>query len=280
MTVNGVDFTLLEAGGPGPLALCLHGFPDTAHTWRHLLPALAEQGFHAVAPFLRGYAPTTPAPDGAYEVGALAADANGLHQALGAGSNAVLVGHDWGAAAAYAAASAAPERWRRLVTMAVPPPGPRRPRSYEQHKRSFYMYLFTLPVAERVVAAEGYAFLDDLWADWSPGYDAAEDLALVKRALADPAHLTAALGYYRAQFDTSTHQPRYAREQAHAGRAPDTPTLYLHGADDGCILPPEPLAAQALLSPGSRADVLAGVGHFLHLESPAEVNRRVLDWIA
>jgi pimeloyl-ACP methyl ester carboxylesterase len=59
---NGIDFGFLEAGS-GPLALCLHGFPDSAHTWRHLLPALARAGFRAVAPFMRGYAPTGVATD-------------------------------------------------------------------------------------------------------------------------------------------------------------------------------------------------------------------------
>ena len=61
---NDLEFGLLEAGS-GPLALCLHGFPDTAHTWRHLLPVLAGAGFHAVAPFMRGYAPTAVPADGA-----------------------------------------------------------------------------------------------------------------------------------------------------------------------------------------------------------------------
>jgi pimeloyl-ACP methyl ester carboxylesterase len=67
---NGLEFGLLEAGS-GPLALCLHGFPDTAHTWRHPLPVLAGAGFHAVAPFMRGYAPTAVPADGAYQLGAL-----------------------------------------------------------------------------------------------------------------------------------------------------------------------------------------------------------------
>jgi len=57
VTANGLQFGVLEVGS-GPLALCLHGFPDSAHTWRYLLPALADAGFHAVAPFMRGYAPT------------------------------------------------------------------------------------------------------------------------------------------------------------------------------------------------------------------------------
>jgi pimeloyl-ACP methyl ester carboxylesterase len=86
---------LLEAGS-GPLALCLHGFPDTAWTWQHLLPALAGAGFRAVAPFTRGYAPTGIPADGAYQAGALVADAVALHQVLGGDGDAVLIGHDWG----------------------------------------------------------------------------------------------------------------------------------------------------------------------------------------
>jgi pimeloyl-ACP methyl ester carboxylesterase len=74
---DGLEFGLLEAG-TGPLALCLHGFPDSAHTWRHLLPGLAEAGFHAVAPFLRGYAPTAVPDDGRNGIGALVADAERL----------------------------------------------------------------------------------------------------------------------------------------------------------------------------------------------------------
>src|SRR5215470_6781862 len=96
---NDLEFGVLEAG-TGPLALCLHGFPDCAHTWRHLLPALADAGFHAVAPFMRGYAPTGIPGDAAYQIGALAADATALHEVLGGTADAVLIGHDWGAEAA------------------------------------------------------------------------------------------------------------------------------------------------------------------------------------
>jgi len=91
---NEIEFALIEAGS-GPLALCLHGFPDTAHTWRHLLPVLAGAGFHAVAPFMRGYAPSAVPGDGDYRVGALIADAVALHQVLGGDGDAVLIGHDW-----------------------------------------------------------------------------------------------------------------------------------------------------------------------------------------
>src|SRR3954452_16180163 len=111
------------AWGPadGPLALCLHGYPDTARTWRHLGPALAARGWRVVAPYTRGYAPTDLAPDGAYQLGALARDALELHRALDGDERAVLIGHDWGAATAYLAAAHRPDRFARVVTLAVAP---------------------------------------------------------------------------------------------------------------------------------------------------------------
>ena len=96
VTANRLQFGVLEAGS-GPLALCLHGFPDSARTWRYLLPALADAGFHAVAPFMRGYAPTEIPEDGCFGLGALVADAVGLHDVLGGDDRAVLIGSDWGA---------------------------------------------------------------------------------------------------------------------------------------------------------------------------------------
>ncbi|MCO5974533.1 alpha/beta fold hydrolase [Actinoallomurus soli] len=278
---NGLTFGYLEAGR-GPLALCLHGFPDSAHTWRHLLPALAGAGYHAVAPFLRGYAPTDVPKDGAYQVGALAADANALHEAFGGDADAVLIGHDWGAAATYAAVAHAPERWRRAVTMALPPFGAVLSGffDYAQLKRSFYIFLFQTPLAEAAVLTEDMAFLDGLWADWSPGYDAARDVAHVKDCLRDPENLTAAIGSYRAMFDPSLHLPAYAAEQEAAERVGERPVLYLHGADDGCLDAGLARDVEGHLPPGSRSRIVAGAGHFAHLERPGEVNRLILDWLA
>lgn len=277
---NGLTFGYLEAGS-GPLALCLHGFPDSAHTWRHLLPALAEAGFHAVAPFQRGYAPTSVPADGAYQIGALAADANALHEALGGSDDAVLIGHDWGAAATYAAAAHEPGRWRRAVAMAVPPVSAMLAMftDYAQLRRSFYMFVFQTPLAEMVAAADDMAFLDRLWADWSPGYDASADLAHVKACLREPANLAAAIGYYRAMFDTSRHRPAYAAEQEASGRTGERPVLYLHGGADGCLDAGLVRGVEGHLPPGSRAEVVAGAGHFLHLERPAAVDRAIVDWL-
>src|SRR6266849_10786709 len=94
---NGLQFHCLETG-EGPLALCLHGFPDSAWTYRHLLPELAKAGYRAVAPFMRGYHPTG-IPAKLTDTNDLAADVVALHDALGGDGNAVLIGHDWGAVA-------------------------------------------------------------------------------------------------------------------------------------------------------------------------------------
>jgi pimeloyl-ACP methyl ester carboxylesterase len=269
---NGLEFGILEAGS-GPLALCLHGFPDSAHTWRQLLPVLAGAGFHAVAPFMRGYAPTAVPADGAYHLGALAADAVALHEVLGGDADAVLIGHDFGAETAYAAAADAPDRWRRLVTLAVPPAALDEVlfSDYEQLRRFFYLFMFRDPLgfAEQVVAADSMSFLDRLWRDWSPGYQPGDHLAQVKECLRQPENLAAAIGYYRAAGGSSSAD----------GRAPQ-PTLYLHGAADGCIRVDLARGAEGLLAPSSRMVVIDNAGHFLHLEKPGEVAGHIIAWIS
>ena len=282
VTVNGVDVAYVEAGSPGdPLALCLHGFPDTAHTWRHLLPALADAGYHAVAPWLRAYAPTSVPADGVYQVGALASDACALHEALGGDGRAVLVGHDWGAFASYGAASYQPQRWRRVVTMAVPPLAASAPSffSYAQMKRSFYIFVFQTALAETAVSQDDYRFLDALWADWSPGYDGSWDVARVKESLGEPDRLSAAIGYYRAIFDPSLHSPAYEEAQVAAATSPPQPTLYLHGADDGCMAVDAIGDVGAVLSEGSEHVIVEAAGHFLHLDQPEVVRDHVLRFL-
>ena len=276
-----MSVALLELGS-GPLALCLHGFPDSAHTWRYLLPKLADAGFHAVAPFMRGYAPTSVPADSCYSVGALAHDAVALHDALGGDATAVLIGHDWGAEAAYAAAALAPERWRTLVTMSVPPASldDLLFADYEQLKRFFYLFVLGASWGERVVSANGMAFLDRLWADWSPGYDAREDLRRVKDCLPDPSHLSAALGYYRAFWNGDDPACQtYAVAQAAVDRRPPQPALYLRRDRDGCIRADLVTGVPEHLGPGSRIKIVERAGHFLHLERPAEVNDLILSWV-
>lgn len=277
---NGIEFAILEVGN-GPLALCLHGFPDSAYTWRYLLPELGRVGFRAVAPFMRGYAPTGLAVDDRYDLGALAADAVALHEALGGDDQAVLIGSDWGAEAAYAAAASAPERWRRLVTIAVPPLALDEGffSDYGQIKRFFYLFFFKTPRAESVVAANEMAFLGRLWADWSPGYDASEDLRYVKRCLRDPANLSAAIGYYRANEPEIGHGAASTAETEALLQTAPQPTLYLHGSRDGCIDVSLVSDAERHLSPNSRMDLIEDSGHFLHVERHEVVNERILAWV-
>lgn len=283
VSVGDLQLAMLHSGPEdGPLALCLHGFPDTAHTWRHLMPVLAGAGYHVVAPFMRGYAPSDTAPDGCYQTGALAHDANAIHQALGAGPDAVVIGHDWGAFAAYGAAGSAPERWRRVVALAVPPLPASAAGffSFEQLKRSFYVFFFQLALADAVVHMDDFAFLAALWREWSPGYDATTDLVQVRAALTGNGRLAAALGYYRAMFDPQLHRSEHAAAQAAAESAPPQPTLYLHGADDGCMGVAVAEGTLGVLAAGSAQRTFSGAGHFLHLEQPDDVATEILDFLA
>ena len=279
--VNDVELVYLGMGPEdGPLALCLHGFPDSAWTWRFLAPELAAAGFRVAAPFLRGYAPSAVPADGRFQSGVLSLDALELHSALGGDGSAVLIGHDWGALAAYGAASGGPERWRKVVAAAVPPAlDLQRLFSYDQVKRSFYFFVFQWPMAEMIVGAEDLVFIDRLWADWSPGYDASDDVPRVKDCLRDPAHLTAAIGYYRAALGALPQDPALADLQAATGAPPPQPTLYLHGTDDGCMAASLAEGVDRQLAPGSRVELVPGTGHFLHLERPDVVNRAIVEFL-
>ncbi len=283
VTANGIDFGYLESGTAGqPLALCLHGFPDSAWTWQDLLPRLAGAGFHAVAPFMRGFAPSSVAADGIYQTGALVADACALHEALGGDDRAVIIGHDWGSLATYGAAAFAPERWSRVVAAALPP-GDTAARglfTFDQLKRSWYVFFFQSPLADLVVPTDDLAFVDRLWTDWSPGFDGSTHAARAKDCLRPPGHLAAALGYYRAVMGNGPTDPALSGQQAATGAAVPQPTLYLHGAADGCMGAEVVDNAIDFLGPGSEVAIIPGTGHFLHLEKPDEVNERIVGFLA
>jgi pimeloyl-ACP methyl ester carboxylesterase len=270
----GLAFGALAWGDEdAPLALLAHGYPDTAWTWRHLGPYLADRGWRVVAPFSRGYAPTDLAPDDRYRVSDQAADLLTLHTVLGGDDRAVLVGHDWGAVATWAVTATAPTRFARYVTMAVPPPAtllrpwtsPRTvPLGLRQLRMSWYMAYNQLPGSER---GQGRV-IPRLWADWSPGYDAGFDLDRVREALGGPGRRRAALRYYRNSLRGG------ARETF--GLRPGAPALYLHGERDGCIH--SGLGAR-YPSPGVEFVPVAGAGHFLQLEQPERVNALIGDWL-
>jgi pimeloyl-ACP methyl ester carboxylesterase len=270
------------AWGPadGPLVVALHGFPDTAWTWRHLGPHLADLGMRVVAPHLRGYAPSALATDGCYHVGALMADAVALHAELGGDDRAALVGHDWGAITANALAAHPDSPYTRVVTLAVPPlramngaPVRLVPR---QLRLSWYTMFNQLPaLPERTVDR----WLPRLWRDWSPGYDGTEDVALVRAAWPTRAHVKAAVGYYRAIRAPWSVPAAYKRWARTLDGVPTVPLLYLHGADDGCLQRGYAEHAATRLPDTARLELVAGVGHFLQVERPDVVNGLVGEFL-
>jgi pimeloyl-ACP methyl ester carboxylesterase len=265
----------------GRLAVLLHGFPDTAHTWRHLGPTLADRGWHVVAPFLRGYAPSEVPADGSGSVAALMADAVGVHQACGGGPDAVLIGHDWGAITANALAAHADSPFKRVVAVSVPPfaavRGVRALRALpRQLRNSWYIGFNQLPwLPERTFES----LVRKLWRDWSPGYDATDDLRHVAAALAEPARRRAAIGYYRTLARPFAPPPAYRHWAGAEMRLPVVPTLYLHGADDRCLDRRLVEHVGSRLPMGSEVHVISGAGHFVQLEQPEELGRKVLAFL-
>lgn len=278
-----IVFHAVEAG-TGPLVLCLHGFPDVPGGFAHQLPALAAAGFHAVAPAMRGYAPTGPAPDGRYDGAALAGDVLALLDALEA-EEAVLFGHDWGAAASYFAALTAPGRVRRLVTAAVPY-GPQFFRALgtdpAQQKRSWYMLLFQQGIAAHALAHDDFTLLERLWRDWSPGWAfTAADLEELKGVFREPGMVDGALGYYRQVIGPALADPATLEAVAGAMSLPlEVPAMVLHGADDGCIDVGLVEPMRQHFPRGLRVEIVPGAGHFVHRERPDVVNRLLLDFLA
>ena len=151
--------------------------------------------------------------------------------------------------------------------------------TYAQLQKSWYMFFFLSPLAEAALPLDDYAFLGDLWRDWSPGYDGAWDVARVKESIGDPERIVAAISYYRAMWDPTLQVPELADEQAAALLPTPKPTLYLHGRDDGCMLLSSMGSPLDFMADGSEVEVIDDAGHFLHVERPDVVNRRILDFL-
>jgi pimeloyl-ACP methyl ester carboxylesterase len=275
--VGGIEFAYLEAG-EGPLVLLLHGFPDDAWTYEHQFEALAANGYRAVAPFMRGYPPTGPAPDGRYDSEALAADVAGLVRALGAGP-ALGVGNDGGGIATHATSALHPDAIRRAVVINVGHPATFLTTLLHPHlvHHVFHFWLFQLgDFAAGAARANNLALVDYLWDYWSaPGHEYREHLDRLKReTLAPEGALEAGLSYYPALLNMPTKQPEAA---ARMQGTISVPTLTIFGDQD----PPRELSAgeHAHFDAEHRLEIVEGAGHFVHRERPDEVNRLMLDWL-
>jgi pimeloyl-ACP methyl ester carboxylesterase len=273
---NGIRFAYLEAGA-GPLVLLLHGFPDDARTWEHQLDALAGAGYRAVAPFLRGYGDTGPAPDGRYDLEALGADVVELLRALG-GEPGYVVGTDWGASSAYAAMTLSPESIRRAVVMTGNHPATLGDVFLDPAylQRLFHVWLLACAPDPAYVASAGdFALIDFLVDYWAPGFDDPEHFERVKReTLGREGGLAGPVAYYEELLNAATRHPEFV---ARATQPTRVPTLSLLGERDplnDVDSPQEPHFAAPY-----RREIVAGAGHFLHRERPERVNELLLEWI-
>jgi pimeloyl-ACP methyl ester carboxylesterase len=251
---NGVRFAYFEEG-TGPLVLLVHGFPDTAHTWDAIRPALAKAGYRAVTPFTRGYAPTDIPKDASYAAHTLGADVIALIDALGA-KKAVVVGHDWGASAAYSAAAASPERVETLVTVAIPHPGSL-PRSLKMLWKGRHFLVLRRPSGGATLRKNDFAYVDTLVKRWSPGWAVpAGETAAAKESLRGEGRAEAAAAYYAAvDLKNGGLRKRIA-----------VPTVSFAGTTD--ILDPALYDRAASWFTGGYRVIKMPGGHFLHREYP------------
>ncbi|WP_439814237.1 alpha/beta fold hydrolase [Zavarzinia sp. CC-PAN008] len=274
---NGLDFTIDEAGRGPDVALCLHGFPESRYSWRHQLPLLAELGWHAVAPDLRGYGQSSrPEGKAAYAIEHLLADAGAIFDALGA-RRRLLVAHDWGAVIAWAFALRQVRPLDGLVIMNVPHPAIFRHvigHSWEQRRKSWYVAFFQLPwLPEVMLGAQGARAIGRAFSDMAVDKSAFPEPVLEHyRANArQPGALTAMINYYRANFSA------FSKDQ---GPWPliEVPTLMVWGEQDAAL--------SLELTEGYEPYVrdftlrrLPGVSHWVQQEAPEAVNLRLREWL-
>jgi pimeloyl-ACP methyl ester carboxylesterase len=264
VVANGLCFAYLEEGR-GPLVLLIHGFPDTAHTWDDVRPALAAAGYRAVSPFTRGYHPTPVPEPGAYDIETLGRDVLALIAALGE-QTALVVGHDWGASAAYAAAALEPARVPFLVTVAIPHPASLRPLPRILWGAR-HMLAFQRKRAEERVRADDFAYVDTLYRRWSPAWSLPpEETRAVKQAFREPGCLQAALGYYRA---IRLPAPQAVRRRV------TVPSAVFCGTDDPILKPRDYDYARRFYRAPHEVITMRG-GHFLHREHPGRFQQELL----
>lgn len=275
---NGFDFAVDEAGDGDRLALCLHGFPESRFSWRYQLPFLAELGYRAWAPDLRGYGRTKPKPQAtsAYVVDRLMEDVAALIDASKA-RHVVLIGHDWGGIIAWTFATNRVRELERLVIMNVPHPAllfASLRHNWRQRLRSWYMFLFQLPRL-----AEWYLSRNDARAIRHAVYDMAVDKSnftpdVLDRYAQDaqrPCAITPMVNSFRTTF---------RRKGKMAGPWPviDTPTLVVWGEAD-TALGIEVLEGTNTYVRDLTIRRLPKVSHWLQQEAPAKVNAILREWL-
>ena len=306
---NGIRLHVAEQGA-GPLVILLHGFPECWYSWRHQLPALAEAGFHDVAPDLRGYGRSDrPEEIEKYTVLDDVGDIVGLVDALGA-DPAVVVGHDVGARVAWQAALMRPDRFRAVVALSVPfltrsfggsvPPTTLMPRTED---KVFYQLYFQTPEAEAAMERDvRHTFRSQFYSfsgDRPPPPDGAFNGMLPRKGappLADPASLPAwitdaDIDVYVEAFTHSSFRGALAWYRnidrswellgPFAGATVNIPALYMVGDRDlVSVINRQAIASQSTFVPRLRPVItLAGCGHWTEQERAPKVSAAIVDFL-
>lgn len=269
---NGITFTCYVHGDGEELMLLLHGFPDDAATMLRMMEALPTKRFTLVAPHMRGFGPTSRAPDRRYQYADLGRDVLGLIEAFGFEA-AHIYGHDFGALAGYAAAQLAPECVARLVAASVPPPATflaNLPRHPGQLARSWYVGLMQVPwLAKRLLESQDDAMIALLWRLWSPGWRWQPDrLAKVRNSLGRRGVSSTVVRYYRGLLlDALLDHNAWRASFELAMRPISVPTTVLFGERDGCIGPEMyERVERSFDTPQLTVKCLEECGHFPHHE--------------
>ena len=276
ISANGLSFAYDEAGEGPDVALCLHGFPESRYSWRYQLPVLAEAGWHAVAPDMRGYGDTSrPQGRAAYKMNTLVEDVAALFDAFGA-RRRLLIAHDWGALIAWSFAIAKRQPLDGLVIMNVPHPAvfARVLRgSLAQLRKSWYVFFFQLPLLpETMLGARGARAVGEAFRGMAVNKAAFPDevLAHYRQNAMQPGALTAMVNYYRANF--------LSLAQVQDAAPIEVPVLMVWGEEDTAL----GLELTEGYAPYVRDFTLArlpGVSHWVQQEAPDLVNARMLDWM-
>jgi pimeloyl-ACP methyl ester carboxylesterase len=256
-----------EVTGEGPTVVLLHGFPDSGRLWRRQVTALVHAGYRTVVPDQRGYG-TSPKPTevDAYSIPYLVGDVVALLDELGI-ERAHVVGHDWGAAVAWATASFVPDRVDRLVALSVGHPVAFRTAGYAQLEKSWYMLLFQFAgIAEEWLSRDDWAAFRE-WAH-HPDADA------VVAELEANGSLTPALNWYRANLSPASWlAPPPALPPIGA------PTMGVWSSGDMALTEVQMTGSAEHVSGPWRYERIDDVGHWMQLEAPERVNDLLLDFL-
>ncbi|HVF44807.1 MAG TPA: alpha/beta hydrolase [Pyrinomonadaceae bacterium] len=277
--VGDVRLHYAECGEGGRLVLLLHGFPECWYSWRHQLKALGAR-YRVVAPDMRGYN-LSDKPDRVedYRVPRLVDDVTGLIRHFGA-REAAVVGHDWGAAVAWAVAQHYPDYVWKLAALQVPPPAVwAKNLSLRQLLRSWYMLFFQLPrVPEWWMSRDDFAGLGKMFRSTArPGTFADDEIEFYKSALKEPGALTASINYYRANL--GRFLTRRPKGEIRAQERVRVPTLFVFGERDFAILPETAAGVAEYVNAPYTELRLARANHWVQQEYPNEVNAALLSFL-